>query len=376
MGIFNMFSNESKKTENIVSKQIEKYVTAMVKDLDQDLIPIEQKINSYKGIIVFPEALDYNPIDRPQNILRTFAKKGFLCFFCVDDKNITLKEIEPNLFIISKQERLLPLLRGRKVLFLITYFMQYIYAKMIENRMIWIDIMGRIDKYKYFNNYSIGIYKEAMNEAIIATYRTDEYKKYYENVRENIMLLQDGIMVEDFINNKNIIGDDLRKYLFMNKKVIGYYGDIDKNIDFELLQKIDSTNLYAIVLIGKMDDMISLKDYSLKNTYVLPNKDYLELKKYITHFDLVLFPLKEDINHVLYKKTLECSAMKKKIVAYENNELINLNLPNITFIKDSNELMGILENLVSKNDYELPKKIEEQLIKYNWENVINKVLAL
>lgn len=376
MGIFNMFSNESKKTENIVSKQIEKYVTAMVKDLDQDLIPIEQKINSYKGIIVFPEALDYNPIDRPQNILRSFAKKGFLCFFCVDDENVTLKEIEPNLFIISKQERLLPLLRGRKVLFLITYFMQYIYAKMIENRMIWIDIMGRIDKYKYFNNYSIGIYKEAMNEAIIATYRTDEYKKYYENVRENIMLLQDGIMVEDFINNKNIIGDDLRKYLFMNKKVIGYYGDIDKNIDFELLQKIDSTNLYAIILIGKMDDMISLKDYSLRNTYVIPNKDYLELKNYVTHFDLVLFPLKEDINHVLYKKTLECSAMKKKIVAYENSELINLNLPNITFIKDSNELIEILQNLTEKHDYELPRKIEEQLIKYNWENVINKVLAL
>ena len=376
MGFLSMFENDKRKVENIVSKEVEKYVTASVKKLDDDLIPIQNKINTYKGIVVFPQALDYNPIDRPQNILRTFAKKGFLCFFCVDNPNIKLQEIEPNLFIISNQERLLPLFKGRKVLFLITYFLQYIFAKTVENRMIWFDIMGRIDKYKYYNNYSIQIYKEIMNEAIIATYRTEEYKKDYEGVRENVMLLKDGIMIEDFINDKNIIGNDLRKYLFMNKKVIGYYGDINQNIDFDLIKKIDSLNTYIIILIGKMDDAISLKEYSLRNTYVLPNKDYSDLKKYVSHFDLVFFPLKNDIDHTLYKKTLESSAMKRKIITYENDELKALGLPNIIFVKNSDELINVLNNISEKNDYELPKKIQEILIKYSWENVINKVLLL
>ncbi len=376
MGIFDMFVNDKKKTEEIVSEEVQKYVTASVRNIDSELIPIKNKLNTYRGIIVFPEALSYYPIDRPQNILRTFAKKGFLCFFCTDDEKVGLKEVEPNLFVISRQERLLPLLKGQKVLFLITYFLQYIFAKMVENRVIWIDIMGNIEKYKHYNNYSIGIYKEIMNEALIATYSKEQYKKYYDGVRENVMLLKDGIMVEDFINSKNIIGEDIRKYLFMNKKVIGYYGDIDNNIDFDLIKKIDSLNSYVIVLIGKLDDTISLKDYSLHNTYVIPSKNYSELKNYVTHFDVVFFPLKSDIMNDLYTKTLQCSAMNKKIITYPYAELSQLMLPNIMFVKNADDFIKNLDLFTETNDYELSKKISEVLIKYSWENVINKVLVL
>lgn len=164
MGIFDMFVNQQKKTEEIMSKDLEKYVTASMQPIDSDLLEIKEKLDTYKGIIVFPEALDYYPIDRPQNILRTFARKGFLCFFCTTNFESKLKEVEPNLFVVTNQERLLPLLKNRKVLFLITYFLQYTFAKMVDDRIIWIDIMGKIDKYKYYNNYSIGVYKDIMKE--------------------------------------------------------------------------------------------------------------------------------------------------------------------------------------------------------------------
>lgn len=376
MGILKMFVNDKKKTEEIVSSEVEKYATASVKELDEDLIPIKNKLNTYRGIVVFPQALDFYPIDRPQNILRTFAKKGFLCFFCIDNTKIKLKEIEPNLFLISDQERLLPLLRGQRVLFLITYFLQYTFAQMIENRVIWFDIMGKIDKYQHYNDYSIGIYKQIMKEALIATYRKEQYKIYYEGVREKILLLKDGVMQQDFINNNNIIGDDVKKYLFMNKKVIGYYGNIDQNIDFDLIKKIDSLNTYVIILMGYLDNPLVIKEYSLRNTYIIPSKDYSELKNYITYFDLVFFPLKADIDEDLYEKTLQCSAMKTKVITYEYKELSDITLPNVMFVKNKDELVNNLDKFTEDKNYELPREIEEALQKYSWESVINKVLVL
>lgn len=376
MGILKMFVNDKKKTEEIVSSEVEKYATASVKELDEDLIPIKNKLNTYRGIVVFPQALDFYPIDRPQNILRTFAKNGFLCFFCTDNTKIKLKEIEPNLFLISNQERLLPLLRGQRVLFLITYFLQYAFAQMIENRVIWFDIMGKLDKYQHYNNYSIGIYKQIMNEALIATYRKEQYKIYYEGVREKILLLKDGVMQQDFINNNNIIGDDVKKYLFMNKKVIGYYGNIDQNIDFDLIKKIDSLNTYVIILMGYLDNPLVIKEYSLRNTYIIPSKDYSELKNYITYFDLVFFPLKADIDEDLYEKTLQCSAMKTKVITYEYKELSDITLPNVMFVKNKDELVNNLDKFTEDKNYELPREIEEALQKYSWESVINKVLVL
>lgn len=375
MGLFDKFVNVEKKTQEIISKQMEKYVTASVQDLDLDLIPIKEQMNKYKGVVIFPEALDYYPIDRPQNILRTFAKNGYLCFFCVDKTyEHSIKQVEPNLFIIRNQERLLPLLKNQKVLILITYFLQYTFAKMFDNRIIWFDIMGKIDKYKYYSNYSIQIYKEIMKEAFIATYRKDEFKIYYENVRENIILMKDGIMLEDFINEKNIIGEDIKKCLHLNKKVLGYYGNIDNSIDFELIKRLDSTNKYAIVLIGNLHDTIELKEYSLHNTFILPKKDYLELKYYVPNFDIVIFPLKNDENNNLHNKVLECTAMYKKIITYKYKSISDLDFPNLFFVRNNDELINLIDEKIKEKDYEYNKKIDYALNNYKWENTINKLL--
>ena len=57
MGLFDMFVNQQKKTEEIMSKDLEKYVTASMQPIDSDLLEIKEKLDTYKGIIVFPEAL-------------------------------------------------------------------------------------------------------------------------------------------------------------------------------------------------------------------------------------------------------------------------------------------------------------------------------
>lgn len=57
-----------------------------------------------------------------------------------------------------------------------------------------------------------------------------------------------------------------------------------------MIKKIDSLNTFVIVLIGKLDDSIDLRDYSLKNTVILPSIDYNNLKYYIPYFDYVFFP--------------------------------------------------------------------------------------
>ena len=49
MGIFDMFVNQQKKTEEIMSKDLEKYVTASMQPIDSDLLEIKEKLDTYKG---------------------------------------------------------------------------------------------------------------------------------------------------------------------------------------------------------------------------------------------------------------------------------------------------------------------------------------
>ena len=152
--------------------------------------------------------------------------------------------------------------------------------------------------------------------------------------------------------------------------------NIDQNIDFDLIKKIDSLNTYVIILMGYLDNPLVIKEYSLRNTYIIPSKDYSELKNYITYFDLVFFPLKADIDEDLYEKTLQCSAMKTKVITYEYKELSDITLPNVMFVKNKDELVNNLDKFIEDKNYDLPKEIEEALQKYSWESVINKVLVL
>lgn len=376
MALFDAFIKKEKRTENIVNSLIQKYTTYSVMNLDSEFNEINNKINTYKGIVVFPEAMDYYPLDRPQQILRTFARKGFLCFFCINNNSdITLREIEPNLFIVNKQERLIPLLKNKKVSFLINYFIQYIFTKFIDNRVIWFDIIGRIDKYELYDNVAIKIYKEIMNEASLTTIKAEEYRKYFEGIRENVILLHDGVMPNDFkLDHK--IGDDLKPYLCLNKKVIGYYGDVSKNIDFDLIKAIDATNKYAIVFIGKMTDNIDYeKDYGLHNTYGCYEKKYEELKNYIPYLDLVIFPLKVDDKHILYTKYLECTAMKKLVLSYRYEDLANLNLYNLKFFNNKEEAINLIDENLKTKDYDFEKNVDIIINNMSWDNILSKFIG-
>lgn len=369
------FKNNSNKCEELFSKMLSDFVTASVKNIDNELIEINEKINSYKGIIVYPEALDYYPLQRPQHILRVFAKKGYLCLFCASSSKRNVQEIEPNLFIIKEQKKILPLIKNKKTLFLINYFMQYSIVEAIEPeyKMVWLDIIGNIEQYEYYNNYAIKIYKKIMNEAILATYSDINYKIYYEGIRENIKLMKDGIMVEDFITN-DVIPSEIKKYIYDNKKVLCYYGDIDNNIDFEYIKELDMINKYNILLIGETHEGFSAKEFGLHNTYFFNTIEYSKLKTYISHFDLIIFPLKNNDKHTLYTKVLESMAMKLKIASLDYEEIKNLKFSNLYLYKTKSEIMENIDKIINDKDFEIDKKMNEELNEYKWENIINKIL--
>lgn len=376
MGMFDNLVKNEKRTENKINDLIQKYTTFSVMNLDEEFNDINNKIDTYKGIVVFPEALDFYPLDRPQHILRVFAKKGFLCFFCINDNSdISLKEVEPNLFIVNKQERLLPLIKNKKVSFLINYFLQYTFAKFVDNRVIWLDIIGRIETYEMYDNTAIRIYKEIMGVASLATIRVEEYRKYFEGVRDNVLLLRDGVMPNDFIIDRRI-GNDLKPFLCMNKKVIGYYGDVSKEIDFDLIRAIDATNRYVIVFIGKMTDDIDYKrDYGLNNTYGCYEKKYNELKNYIPYLDLVIFPLKSDKKHILYTKYLECTAMKKIVVSYRYEDFSELNMYNLKFFDGKEEAIKLIDENLKGVDYDFDSNVNEIVRNVSWDNVLSKIIG-
>ena len=61
--------------------------------------------HEYKGILVYPHVVHWEPLQTPQQLLRSFAGLGWLCFFCEHPnlKKIS-REAEQNVIIVHEKE--------------------------------------------------------------------------------------------------------------------------------------------------------------------------------------------------------------------------------------------------------------------------------
>ena len=102
----------------------------------ENLKTIEEilQTKSYKGIVVYPTTIPWEPLQRPQQLMRELAKLGYLCFYCDNYRQrLEITQIETNLYIVSGEQYLIYPLKQRPVIVLCTWMMNLPFVNMFND---------------------------------------------------------------------------------------------------------------------------------------------------------------------------------------------------------------------------------------------------
>lgn len=220
---------------DMVNDSLEQYLQ---NDKNENVNKLENLIKSidYKGIVVYPIAVKWNPMQRPQYILKDLAKKGYLCFFIDGDYeyaqynlnkcNIYEKK-DTNLYTVFDEKALLYALQTYNPIVLCTWIIQLKWINLLPNKFIWYDILDKIENFSQYD---------------------DDYLNKHENLIKNA----------DFVSYKDTTLQTYAKDRIDAKLISDrYYEFIDYNINYKLLKshaeliRSDDIDVYTVTFLDK-----------------------------------------------------------------------------------------------------------------------------
>lgn len=348
------------------------------KDIMDEFKEIKGKIdtNNYKGIVVYPTAIRWEPMQRPHHFLRVLAENGYICFFTEEDieSDYVVKEMYDNVYLVNGEEKLIPLLKDKKVIFLITYFLQYLYSKFFTNKVIWFDLLDRLEFMSWYNYYSRRIYKELINEANLVTYSSENLKHYIKN-RSDSVLLPNACNVEDFITEDKRIIKELEVIKENNKPIIGYFGAIEEWFDFKLVDILDKSDKYNIVIIGRVNEKLNYSKYNYRNVYFLGPKSFNELKYLSKYFSVAMIPfiVNKLTNSVSPVKFYEYMALNLPVISTGIYEMNKYSTSVLKIVDKRNVLDSVFE-LLNLRDEEIINETNKIANNNTWKKRVETII--
>lgn len=307
---------------------------------------------SYKGIVVYPLAVHWEPVQRPQHLLRCFARNGYLCFFCEPStERKTIDQIEENLYIIYGEEYLLPALQNKYPIVLVTYHNQSVFCDMLPQKYLWFDVLDNLDFFDRGNEKSAQeIYQRLQRRAQLVTYSADNLKQFITS-RKDALKLNNAVCIEDFLKYGTLEKiDELEQVKARGKKIVGYYGAIEEWFDQEAIKVILEKTDFEVVLIGRCGiDLSGLKDDRLHIIGAVP---YTALRSYTRYFDVAMIPFRVNdlTNSVSPVKFFEYAAQEKPILSSDIHEMRAYQCNMVQIYHDYEELVGKLYQLLKQVD--------------------------
>jgi len=368
-------------------------------EFEELLKNLQKEFKNGKIILVFPIISWHFRWQRPQQIFSRLAKKGYKIIYLSNSfyKN-KLQKLDENIYELSLKSRGFNIYEK----FLTLEKIEEMYSqikRVIDN----IDLSNDLIYFVQFPNWLklIKKLKKDYNGKIIFDCMDehsgfDNIDDFMEILEEELFELSDKIIVSSnklytkaIKYNKNVYlvknGTDYEffskqpKELLPNnikKPIIGYYGAISSWFDVDIIEYCAKNRPnYNFVLIGAVNrDIIKLE--KLSNVFLLGEKKYEELPKYLYNFDVCLIPFKltpliEATNPV---KFYEYISAKKPVVSTMLPELKEYE--NICYLTSNKEefLDNIDKALEEKNrsDYkELLEKREKVAKENSWDERVN-----
>lgn len=305
----------------------------------------------HKGIVVYPHAVHWEPMQRPQHLLRAFAREGYLCFFCEEgETNQLLYEAAENVFVVYGEENLLPALQNRCPIVLTTYFMQSVFVSFLPQKVLWFDIL---DNLEFFGGGDTPTAKrmwpDLQRGANLISYSADNLASYLEN-KVDALKLNNGVTQEDFCPDAEPVPiEKLQKIKDSGKKIVGYYGAIEEWLDTDAIHYLADHTECEIVLIGKVGiDLAELK--KLPHVHILGTIPYNDLKNYSRYFDVALIPfvVNKLTNSVSPVKFYEYAAQGIPVVSSNIQEMKQYVCEGVRLYETYEELANDVSELCTK----------------------------
>ena len=262
------------------------------KKKSKEVCKIEELINSqdYKGILIYPHVVYWEPLQTPQQLLRAFAKQGWLCFFCEHPSvKDCFREIEPNLFI-TYEKNLLEAIGDKQATILLTWLGSLSFVNQVSNKIIWYHILDKLDIFPYYDQTYLELHNQAIKTADYVSYVARPLLNCIKN-RNDTIYLPNGTNPDELLNqHEGFIPNDMINIVNTDHKIIGYYGYIAEWMDYDLVADVAVARPnYEFVFIGKAIYDTSKID-KLPNVHLLGLKPYNELSDYAKLFDVATIP--------------------------------------------------------------------------------------
>lgn len=199
--------------------------------------------------------------------------------------------------------------------------------------------------------------------------------KLYTNIKrvhpkKDILLVKNGVTIEDFEIKSNEIPKDLEPILKEQKPIVGFYGYIAKWTDIKLLEQMAKERpQYNFILIGIIMSNVKFDYKKYPNIHFLGRKPYKDLVNYAKHFDCAILPFAHGnvakatspnklfehmamgLPSVCTRDLFECRGYDGVLMSEDNNEFIKNIDKAIELSKDEN-IKQKLKNYAKQNSWE------------------------
>lgn len=251
----------------------------------------------YKGIIIYPHIVNWEPLQTPQQLMRGFAEQGYLCIFS-ENANTGNKEVEiESNVVLSNDEIILSAIKDKEVIVLCTWIPTLPIIEAIPNKTVWYHILDKIDIFSGFCEEYSRLHDVLVQKADVVTYVAHELLYCIKN-RDNAIYLPNGCNTNDFLVNihEGYVPNNIKNIINQGKKIIGYYGYIAPWFDMEMIYRLAEKNEdWIFLIIGEC--IHNFEQYSHERIILLGRQLYAELADYAKYFDVSIIPF--EVSHMM-----------------------------------------------------------------------------
>lgn len=352
-----------------------------------------QDIESYKGIFVQEETIDWNvPLyQRPQHIATAFGRLGYIVIyrtynFTGKDEVNGFREIRPNVWLTNRAE-VSTISSGVHSVYSTAYASALRVLENKNNQKLIYEYIDHIDEEISGDAENISKLIRAKDLAFAGNvdFIVASAKKLYDEAvqavgKEKTIFVANGVDTDHYRNAKHLeyaVADDLVKFRGEYTHIIGYFGALAPWLWYEMINELSEKRPdLGFVYIGPDYHGGLAKLAKPKNVLYLGSIDYQVLPAYAHYFDVCFIPFKpgEIAKTTSPLKLFEYFALEKPVVVTSemaecvvypevlhgnSTETISAALDKAILMKDDVEYKQSLAKLADENSWlERAKQME------------------
>ena len=365
-----------------LEKENDKFDGCLNNDLTSNALKIRRILleTNNSGILVYPHVVHWEPFQTPQQLLRSFAKLGWLCFFCEHESTGTdVEEVGNNIFTVHETD-LVQALADTEVVILLTWLGSLPFVDHIRNKKIWYHLLDDLEIFPLYSEIYQQTHVRLVDNVNWISYVSKPLREIVEP-RGDAIYLPNGVNPDEISREKKNPPDDLAPILQHSKGVIGYFGYIASWMDLDLIKTMSRARPeYDFVFLG--DSQIDLSTFrEFENVHFLGRKLYKDLPYYANNFDICMIPFKINsmMDCVSPIKFYEYCAYGKPIIATRMKEIEQYKSSYISVVDTPNEFIQRIDEflnpevakeasnkgpqIASSNSWKSKAKLMQELIK-------------